>query len=736
VKELHSRLSTEPEPQRIGILLSLAYCKSLGYIADGEEARNYSLEAARLGSANGKHHALVMSEAKLESLDLRPAERLQWMLDVLLVQMPQVIEFCSRISEAVPDLGLRGKVLTKVFESECLRSREILRKEVRTDGQEASISRAFDAAKAGNSSTLKLLLKENPHSLLNVKVQGFTLLHVAAEYGKPEVIRVLLNEFDVGIDSLTSSGVPSSVLALRAHDLDTLAALLSLGAEYKRLLGAQTLRYLANYGGPRALRQISYFTKLSNDMPKRDEGFPLKLYLDGGFSVYPEEVPEDEPDFPPIFAAILGDNLRALWSLLELGCSTGLTTEFSSGFLAPLHLAANLYPLHLAVLLHYGADPNQRTADGNLWTALHLACVARSIPHYLYSRVSVSSLLPDKDRLLGLQPEDYIDVRLFMAQILVQGYGADVNAQDWVGRTALSHCMSDKAALPVADCLVGTLGANIHIKDFRHLSCLHRAVLDQSSAEHVEFCVAKGINVDERDLHGMTPLMMAVVVDNVQLGQKLIDLGADLLARQKEGWASLHIAVKKESDDTADLLFTAVEKLGLLPIIIDCRDIYQQTLLHKVVYRDQVFFEKYIGFFPLQVTQRLLHEHDVVGFTLLHHAVLAQNPSAVRYFLEYGADANAKGWHGMSPLHVACGKREDATMKLLEESGGNLNACDEEGMAPSDYSARLESEPGFWKRLEAQCVREGDNLAGKSDGLDVDAVEQENRARARAEGGW
>jgi hypothetical protein len=197
----------------------------------------------------------------------------------------------------------------------------------------------------------------------------------------------------MSLDTLTSDGVPATVLAIRAHDLDTLSALLALGANHERVLGAHTLRYIANYGGPRALRHISYFITLWMSVADGRTDFPLKTYLDSGYSVYKEEIPEDEPEFPPIFASILGDNLGTLWSLLDMGCSTSLTAEFGSGFLAPIHVAANLRPLHLALLLHYDADPNLRTEDENLWTALHIACVAHSIPQYLFPQAKMASLL-------------------------------------------------------------------------------------------------------------------------------------------------------------------------------------------------------------------------------------------------------------------------------------------------------------------------------------------------------
>lgn len=752
MKEAHSQLPTSSGSQLASLLLSLAYCKALGIALEGEKSRNYSLEAARLGSFVGKYQVLTLSEAKLENVDFQPGERMQWMLDVLLKDMPRLLEFLDRTSEAVPELRLRQKIVTRVFESECLMYGAFNCDHVQLDGQSALISRAFDAARTGNLSLLKLLLKDDSTSLLSAKVGGYNLLHIAAENGQSEVARMLVHEYGMPVDSLTSAGLPPTVLAFRATQFNTLQALIPLGADYKRLLGAQTLRNIANYGSAGHIRWISEFVKVFNEWPQQKQAFPLKAYLDGAFSVYPEIRLQREPGFPPIFTALLGHNIATLLSLLKLGCSTDLCVGFNSGVLAPIHIAANLLPLHMAVLLHFGADPDQRTADRNLWTALHLACVAFSIPYYLHPHISPRRLFPEipslhgLNRTFGFQPEDFVDAKLFMARILVRGYGADVNAQDWVGRTPLSHCMSGRGALPVARLLVGELGADIKIKDFRNLSCLHRAIVHKSSVQYIEFCVAKGLDVNERDIQGMTPLMMAAMDGNAQFCQKLIDLGADVLARSDRGQTSLHIAVREGRCEAADTLFACIKRLGLLPVLIEDRDIYRQTLLHRLVQFGAAgaFSEKYvefIGFFSPQLVQHLLHhqDFDILGFTLLHHAVIAQNLHAIRYLLEHGADVNVKGWRGMTPLHLAFAKREHAAQKLLKEFGSDLTLYDEEGRMPSDYSAAPQNDPGFWNGLEAQMVQEGFKLSGRSDGAvraGLDAIEEENRARARAAGGW
>ena len=733
VQEVHQLLAMAPESQKIHYLLTLAYCESLGYAKQIEDRDNFLLQAARLGSSIAKNGVLALSEVEQLDIEIEREECLQWLYDVLLTRNPVKEQLRNRIVQLVPDISLHYKILRKVFESEALRTRIIRKKAISADDKAEKPKLAFEYAKGGDVSRLESLLAYGSKDIVESTADGYNLLHVAIEYGHPAVFQILIQKVGMSMDTLTSNGDPPSVIALRAHDLDTLSALLALGADHEAVLGVHTLRCIANHGGPRALRQMFYFATLWTRNTGRRTEFPLKSFLDGGFSAYEEKIPDDEPEFPPVFASILGDNLRTLGYLLEVGCCTGLVTEFSSGFLAPIHVAANLRPLHLALLLHYGADPNQRTADGNQWTALQIACVAYSVPVYLFLRVTLTSLLDDEDRILGLQPDDYTDANIFAVQLLI-GYGASINAQDWVGRTALAHCMSDERSLPVANLLVNHFGADLRVKDFRGLSCLHRAVLEQSSVKLLEFCVENGLDVDDADILGFTPLMLAATFGKLNAIHTLIEAGASLVATQYKGWNALNLAVHEGSDEAAELLFQASKDQGCFVEMVKSKDYYGYSLLHQLFCVEQPFFNKHITHFPAEIVQELLVAPDPTGFGLLHHAVLAHNLSGVRFLLQHGADVNMKGWRELRPLHIAYGAELESIVLLLETSGANNRLQDRDRRTPLDYAALLAADPSFWKVMKEEYHFERAKLAQKIVSTDLDKVEEENRKKAKAKG--
>ena len=734
LQEVHQQLTKAIGPRKIPYLLTLAYCESLGYVKHKEDKNDFLLQAARLGSSIAKNGILALSEAEQMSIEIEPREYLQWLYDVLLAQVPIKEQLVSRVIQLVPNLSLHSKILRKVFESEALRTRIICKRAIKADNEAEKTRLAFEFAKDGDVSRLESLLKHSSKDIFESTIDGFNLLHVAVEYGHPAVFQMLIQKFGMSVIALTSNGDPPSVIALRAHDLDTLSAVLALGADHEAVLGAHTLRCIANYGGPRALRQVSYFTTLWTSKTDKRTEFPLKSFLDGGFSAYEEKIPDDEPEFPPIFASILGDNLRTLGTLLEMGSSTGPVTEFSSGFLAPIHVAANLRPLHLALLLHYGADPNQRTADEKQWTALQIACVAHSVPIYLFPRAMFTGLVDDEDRALGIRPDDYTDANIFAVQLLV-GYGASVNAQDRVGMTALAQCMSDERSLPVADLLVNHLGADIRIKDFRGLSCLHRAVLDQSSVELLNFCIENGLNVNEVDIHGLTPLMLAAITPKLNLIRALVKAGADLAATQNKGWHALNLAIQEGSHEAAEFLFQASKDQGCCTEMAKNKDIYSYSLLHQLFRLEETFFNKHIVHFPPELIQELLlQEPDPTGFSLLHHALLARNPAAVRFLLQHGADVNMIGWRELRPLHIAYGTELENMIALLKDSGADEGLQDRDGRTPSDYAALCAADPSFWTAMMEEYQHERSGLVHGLTRMDFERMEEENRREAQARG--
>ncbi|KAL8879417.1 MAG: hypothetical protein Q9198_002962 [Flavoplaca austrocitrina] len=217
----------------------------------------------------------------------------------------------------------------------------------------------------------------------------------------------------------------------------------------------------------------------------------------------------------------------------------------------------------------------------------------------------------------------------------------------------------------------------------------------------------------------------------------LVSHGADLLATQNKGWTALDLAVTEEFEEAMNYLFHKVVKKGaLVPVMTNQKDLFHQTLLHRLVYRRESFFKEYITYFPKKVVQEIVQQHDIVGWTLLHHAILARNILTIECFLGHQAYINSEGWRKLRPLHLAYGMNADNIIMRLEDAGADIWARDAKDSIPSDYSELATNNVSFWPALVKQCVRDGEMLAKMPQKHNLDKVERENRARTRTRGGW
>ena len=75
-------------------------------------------------------------------------------------------------------------------------------------------------------------------------------------------------------------------------------------------------------------------------------------------------------------------------------------------------------------------------------------------------------------------------------------------------------------------------------------------------------------------------------------------------------------------------------------------------------------------------------------WTLLHHAVAANNISIIRKLLIAGADTNMVTQEGRSALHIAASRGNETVVRILIISGADINLKDVNGMSALDFVPR------------------------------------------------
>mgnify|MGYP002136588126 CR=1 FL=1 len=110
-----------------------------------------------------------------------------------------------------------------------------------------------------------------------------------------------------------------------------------------------------------------------------------------------------------------------------------------------------------------------------------------------------------------------------------------------------------------------TIGVCIENIKERHLeeSLLMPAVqsmIKDGRVDVVGVLLEKGMNINQQDVHGYTPLMYAVLENKPELVKALLDKGADPHITNKLGKTAMHIAL--QSKDPQSLAVPFIEPLG------------------------------------------------------------------------------------------------------------------------------------------------------------------------------
>jgi len=297
--------------------------------------------------------------------------------------------------------------------------------------------------------------------------------------------------------------------------------------------------------------------------------------------------------------------------------------------------------------------------------------------------------------------------------------GIDINNREHDFKTPLHRATisghKDVVALLIAQ------GAQIDAKDsFPGGTALHYAV-EKDHREIAEFLIAKGANVNAKRGYpaGDTPLHSAVRRGDQDIVELLIAKGADVNAQNDSGQTPLDVATRGRHREITELLRAKVAKssihgtarLGALDNVKDFvengidvneKDAYGMTPLHLVAqggHREIVEFllsknadvnpKNNDGTTPLDVARSERH-NDVVKLLVeagadiptIHLAASVGSLDTLRSFMETGADINAKGKNGRTPLlRAVTGGHVDA-VRILIDNGADVNTGDEQGYVP------------------------------------------------------
>ena len=225
-------------------------------------------------------------------------------------------------------------------------------------------------------------------------------------------------------------------------------------------------------------------------------------------------------------------------------------------------------------------------------------------------------------------------------------------------------------SLNMAKLLVET-GAKLNLRDNDGDNALDMAHLEghPKVARYLEGKGLKGKNLND--------LLFRTIEDKREHStnqiKNLIQAGADVNGKNKDGYSPLEFALYQERPDRARILIENGAKLTTAKQ----KELAEEVLLQAALDKDTDVMRSLIA---QGVNVNIKEKHH--GQTLLHFAVYhIKNEELVKLLIENKADVNAKDNDDTTPLHYA---KSVTIAKLLINNGADINVKDKSGYNPLD----------------------------------------------------
>ncbi len=275
--------------------------------------------------------------------------------------------------------------------------------------------------------------------------------------------------------------------------------------------------------------------------------------------------------------------------------------------------------------------------------------------------------------------------------------------------------------IDLIDWLNGYYGINVESRynvDVDGNTPLHAAAIS-GHTEIAKLLLEAGANVMNRNKNGKTPfdlaheqgyenlaqmleripkLLEAATIGDTKQVEALLIAGTFPDARSLDGATSLHHAANAGHTDVVRLLVNAGANINTLygPSSCGCCPSYLEVLAKIMI--DGVSRNSSTRRFSLFDDRP--PEEQITGFCgetalLLAISGRTNNPEPVKLLIQAGADPNIPNAYGRTPLHWAMSWpvewEQVELVKLLIQAGADVNAVDEFGVTPLQFSAEIGS---------------------------------------------
>jgi len=485
-------------------------------------------------------------------------------------------------------------------------------------------------------------------------IDGRPLLHVSAELGLYEYLRVLLDE---GADAALED--EQGLLALDSA--------LTPKVSFKQIQCAAELIRAGSFP-PRDENWLYIFDPIStgNLNIRSEQGATpmhhaaehnhigmVQYLIKNGAEISARDLPGDTA----LHIAVRRGHGTVANLLIDAG--VGVDVRNYSGN-TPMHdalLSSDGLALSY-ILLNAGANPDIMDGDGN--TPLHLAALLRSetaITHLLLSRGALVDLRNREGStplLLAVEAQSRE-----LSELLIEN-GANVFARNNKNLTPAQRALGYGAEF------TSWFFTNSMVREVDSMgrSVLHIAAMMRVPSETLAVLLKSRLNPNLRDYNGNTALHYAMEDRNIPLAVTLVSHGSNVFIENNDGKSPLIHAFNHGSEFTNQFLIRIskpIDREGNLPIFHAVRWNYSDVV--------RAIIEADNG----------VNHQNLQGNTVLHEAAHAGFPQIAAILLDAGANPNTSDSVGRTPVHHAVIWGAFEVLKLLLENGGDINLKDDEG---------------------------------------------------------
>ncbi|KAK2763320.1 phosphate system positive regulatory protein pho81 [Arachnomyces sp. PD_36] len=366
---------------------------------------------------------------------------------------------------------------------------------------------------------------------------------------------------------------------------------------------------------------------------------------------------------PPLIRAIINNDIAAIQNELNCGASAN---EFMPGDVSALDYAASEGNIEaVRLLLKHGAQAIDMDALG--FCPIHYA-------------------------VRGGNPA--------IVQLLIEDYGVDVETPTaGNGETPLMR-VSSSVVNPVSCAnMLFSHGAEVNAGDYGGRTALHYAA-ERGSDTVVDLLLARGADIQANNAQAQ-PLFDAVKGGNMKIVRTLLEAGSAINTRNSWGETPLHRAAFEGSIEIIKYLIDA-------GVETNAKSKTDATALHRAAEGGHKEIIQLLSGIGLEINAR-----NTYGWTPLIFAARSGSISAVRMLLDHGADASGASCYGWTALHMAsCSHDSDAMphdtsiLELLFQRGADIMACSSYFFNPGS----AEEGEGFMERMHLDCDKDADRL--------------------------